>query len=472
MAAPTDVRVEAESLTTTRVRWTYPGAAAIAIYRSTDGSSYSEITSGARILIGTTEYEDVGLAYGTKYWYKLSDDGGSTFSSVVTVYTHACGTDANGKGTEITLPRETEEQVSAETFNSLATVVEQGLVKFVAPDGRTCVACISGNALVIDCIDFEGCNSIEVAVDQDINSISLPNCADADISINFLVPPNVTRAIGGWPRGIGFTGDEGFRAPVAGGSAGRSINEDIRRGLNINSRSGKSKSSTGTEGTNQGGQSSNTGTCTCTPAADGGLRIVVCNLDGTPNRGNSLGCANSTKGARIIACGGRGPYTWSNTGSITKNATTGQQIVVSPPTNSGSAVAGTAYWVDAWSCGTCSAGTCTAIAIIARGEYDCNDVWVSALVGDPTPCDRVTNCPSTPSPGTFSSCCSGNTVICDGSSPCVDARSAPNGKSFQMCDKRSAPMISGGCNPCGLQAGSTVTVTDADGTQTTVIMRA
>jgi hypothetical protein len=40
-----------------------------------------------------------------------------------------------------------------------------------------------------------------------------------------------------------------------------------------------------------------------------------------------------------------------------------------------------------------------------------------------------------------------------------------------MVDKRTAQMITDGCNPCGLQAGSTVTVTDSLGTQVTIILR-
>jgi hypothetical protein len=41
-----------------------------------------------------------------------------------------------------------------------------------------------------------------------------------------------------------------------------------------------------------------------------------------------------------------------------------------------------------------------------------------------------------------------------------------------MCDTRTAGMISNGCNPCGLQAGATVTVTDALGTQVTIVLKA
>jgi hypothetical protein len=472
MAAPTDVRVEAESLTTTRIRWTYPGANAIYVYRSTDNSIFTEVTTAAtRVAVGTTEYEDVGLTAATKYYYKVSDDGGSTFSTpVVSTYTHACGTDVNGKGTEITLPRETEEQVSAETFNSLATVVEQGLVKFVSPDGRTCVACISDSALVIDCVDFDGCDDIEVLVDQDINSISLPNCADGDVSINFIIPPNATRKIGGWPRGIGFTGDEGFRAPVAGGSSGRSINEDIRRGFNLNTRSGKSKSGNATEGTNQGGASNSTGTCTCTPTADGGMRIVVCNPNGSANPTNSMNCAAAaaSRGARLLVCGGRGPYTWSNTGSVVKSATTGGSITVTPPTNTGTAVAGFAYNVGKWH--RCNGGNNQT----HFGTYGCNDQLLNSgstasngafLLAAPA-CDAFLTAAAFPIPIVDHSnpACS---PTCDGCpNPTLDFASG------NACDMRSAAMISNGCVPCGVSSpGVTVTVTDDTGAQVSVVMR-
>src|SRR6266487_2436888 len=105
MAAPTNVRVESNSISTTTLRWSYSGANPIAVYRSTDGSSYSEITTAeTRPAAGTTSYEDTGLSGGTKYWYKLSDDFGSTFSSVVTVWTHGCATPATG-GDGFSLPR-------------------------------------------------------------------------------------------------------------------------------------------------------------------------------------------------------------------------------------------------------------------------------------------------------------------------------------------------------------------------------
>jgi hypothetical protein len=40
------------------------------------------------------------------------------------------------------------------------------------------------------------------------------------------------------------------------------------------------------------------------------------------------------------------------------------------------------------------------------------------------------------------------------------------------CDARTAAMIAAGCNPCGVQAGATVSVTDALGTVATIILKA
>ncbi len=66
MAAPTNVRVESNSQTTATLRWMYAGSAQIAVYRSTDGASYSEITTaGDRVAVGTTIYIDSTLAVGT-----------------------------------------------------------------------------------------------------------------------------------------------------------------------------------------------------------------------------------------------------------------------------------------------------------------------------------------------------------------------------------------------------------------------
>lgn len=464
MSAPSDVRVEALSLTSVILRWTYGGAAAIAVYRSTDGIAYSAIggTDAA-----TKEFTDTGLSTGTKYWYKLSDDGGSTFSSVVTVFTQACGESPTGD-TDIILPRVGEE-VDSRTFNDLAVRVETGLVRFTDPDGRTCIACIVDGALVIDCVHYANCDIVEVNVDQDVNSISMPNCENGIQQIDFLIPPGTLRQICGWPAGMGFTGDECFRAPISGGTEGRRVSVPTRQ----RNSSPLARTKPGVvRGTGTGGQGA---VCTCVPTANGGLTIKSCNAN------NSLDC-RGTKKLQLKACGGRGPYTWSKTSSITLSKTTGDTIVVTPEANPGPAVSGTAYHLYG-KFAFADAGTCTQVSL--DRSYGCNDAEISCTsntcAGFAPTCNNTFPAGCQTLPCLSCSTAGGNTCLgTGGATPCfpVSPRCdnntcADKSQGGNMCDTRSGPMIAAGCEPCGVKAGgATVTVTDSLGTQTTIILRA
>lgn len=464
MAAPTDLRVEALSITSAILRWVYPGTASIAVFRSTDGISYAEITSlvdNTRVLAGTTSYTDVGLATGTKYWYKLSDDAGATFSSVVTVFTQSCG-EPPVADTDVILPRAGEEVLPVD-FNDLAIRVETGLVRFTNPDGRTCTACINDGALVIDCVDFTNCEIVEVEVDQEIRSISIPNCENALIQIDFLVPPGVTRGICGWPGGAGFGGDECFRAPIVGGTDGRRVSVPTRQGASTNSTLPKSKKGY----TRGGGGGGVGGGCTCVPNGNGALTIKSCTA------GNSLSCSGG-KSLQLKACGGLAPYSWSKTGSITLSAATGDTITVTPNANTGSGVAGVAYTKNVASC-VVSSGSVEVIFT----EFGCNDVQqggnnagstASALVCPVVlvTCDNIPECRGTDAlPGN----CSCGTPFPGTTGVSGITYCTPNNGGY-VCDKRTAGMVSAGCEPCGLKAGSTVSVTDSLGTVTTIILKA
>lgn len=479
MAAPTTVRVEAESMTTTRLRWVYAGSNTLAIYRSTDGVSYSRIDTVASTV---TEYEDTGLTEATKYYYKISDDNASTFSSVVTVWTHSCVHSSGGQAAILPLAGD---EVTPEVFNELSATVQSKLTRYESPSGKVCTACVSDGALVLNCLNYDGCEEIEVVVDQDINSISLPDCNDRAVDINFIIPANATRGICGWPRGIGFTGDECTRAPVRGGSTGRSINEFVDRSLNKNSKSGRSKPGNSTEGTRAGGQGRTYGSCTCTPGSNGELTIKACTLSGGTNPSNSLGCANSTQGMILAVCGGRGPYTWSTSGSVTLSKTTGPSIRVTPPTNSGSGVAGTAYKkYGKYKAG--SAGSCVTAYI--ESVHGCNDAELSCSTNTCDPSEvctsggNITSC--TPLPCV--TCTFEPAITCNGSggqcaTPCDSANTnckicqsncTSVARGTTVCDKRTAGMVSNGCNPCGVQSGTVVTVTDAAGNSTTITIKA
>jgi hypothetical protein len=452
LAAPTNVRVESNSITTTTLNWTYGGSTDIAVFRSTDGSSYSEATTGlTRIVPGTTTFTDVGLATATMYWYKLSDDGGSTFSSVVTVVTQTCGI-SPGQPSDVTLPRAGEDVTGAD-FNDLAQRVENQLVKFISPDGATCVACITDNALVIDCVAYANCDTVQVVVDANINSISMPNCDNSIKQIDFIIPPGTTRQICGWPGGGGFAGDECFNAPIVGGTTGRTYSVGTAKGK---AKSGN-RTTKGYPPPPKGGPGGARGgsACTCVPNGNGALTIKSCNAN------NSMDCS-STKSLTLKACGGRSPYTWSHSGSVSLSKTSGDTTVVTPPTNTGSGVAGTAYTKYGGQC-TTGAGVATtcpgADFTIYTSNYGCND-QVLAVCTAGSDVLASGNCTAIGYNLGLSACAA--------VTPCHDAGTCTYGS----CDARSGAMIASGCVPCGVNAGSTVSVTDALGTVATIILRA
>jgi hypothetical protein len=417
---------------------------------------------------GTTEFEDVDLEPGTKYWYKVSDDAGSTFSDVDTVTTHSCGTPPAKDG--IMLPRFYGEEETP-LLNQLAETVEDHLQHNVSTKDQTCEVCVVDRTLVINC----ECERVEVEVTTDVNSISLLNCEDSEVDITFIIPPDTTVGIGGWPRGIGFTGDEYWQAPIAGGANGRTVNANIGGGK-ARGTSGRSKPGTNTDTTKGGGgsQGAPTGACTCTPGSEGELTIRVCSLDGSSNPDNSLGCQNASKGAVLLACGGRGPYTWSKTGDIELSTTTGPTVTVEPPENTGGAVVGVAYTRGIWGIGEGHISGTTHPAGTVWALFGCNDAFQSCSSttgGTITACAFVDATPDCaphaghPVNGTGGAC---DTLDCDNicTEECACAQAHGS-----LQDRRTAQMITDGCNPCGLQQGSTVTVTDSLGTQVTIILR-
>ena len=460
MAAPTDVSVEATSITSTRVYWAHGGA--VDLYRSLNGSSYSFVATIESLLL----YDDTGLEPGTKYWYKLTDDNASTFSSVVTTWTMECLV-GQASLNKFSLPRFAGPEQQDDSLNDMAVRIETALGERLLNPGQ-CVGCPDDGRLVFDC--GRGCDDWVVIADEDINSITLMNCDERPVNIEFIVPPSTTRRICGWPQGFGFSGDECRKTPFITGAAGGSISGSGGGG------SGSSKpSSSGRNRYNPGpGKGSGAGggggsACTCVPK-NGGLTIKACNSN------NSLKCT-TTKSLKVIACGGKEPYTWSKTGSVVLDKTTGVSNTVTPPTNSGSGVAGVAFikTIVGVGCGHTS-GT-THGAGITEASYGCNDAQIlcpsSVGGGDTTVAgffDGACSC-STHSGHPVSGGGSTTTVSCGnnggsgGECTTVDAVGAVN-------DKRTAPMIAAGCGPCALSQGETVSVTDAAGVTFTIVLEA
>lgn len=466
MAAPTDPRVEANSPTSVTLFWVYGGSVGVAVHRSTDGMSYAEV---AVVAAAALTYNDIGLSAGTKYWYKLSDDSGATFSDVVTVWTHGC-IDVGTGGDAFSLPRfpdESPEEQQARLDEQAQRIEDVLQGRVLNP--QECGVCPEDGAIVVSCTD--GCRDFVVIADEDINSISIQMCEEGQGNIEFIIPPNVTRAICGWPSGFGFGGDECFRAPIVSGAAGRSMSVPYSGGGRAGSgRAGPPKSRPGYGGgIGRGGMGGTV--CTCVTGKSGQLTIKSCN----PN--NSLLCS-STKKLELVACGGKGPYTWSKTGTIELSRTTGDRISVTPPTNAGSAVVGKAYSKAIFGVGCGHSLGTTHPAGQTKASYNCDD----SLITCP---DGVVGGTATVLAFLDSSCScaehSGHDV--SGAGAIVEVSCSNLYATGAECDAakaigsitdhRTAGMISDGCAPCGLAAnGATVSVTDAAGVVATIILKA
>lgn len=253
MAAPTDVRVEANAIGQATIRWTYPGASSIGVYRAlTSGGSYTLVGT---VLVGTVLFVDETLAEKIQYFYKLSDDVGGTFSSIVNVISYTI---------------ESIHGANQAAFNSFASTPEdlawqlQELNNKNTLENTPCSVCVINGGIVIDC--STGCNWFRVVVDQDINSISIISCVDCP-PVDFILPPGETHGICGWPTGCEYTWDECFQAPVTGGVGGRTAKT-----------SGLSYGGYGGQG---GGAGAKQQSCPCPSALKSGcvtdcLRIACC----------------------------------------------------------------------------------------------------------------------------------------------------------------------------------------------------
>jgi hypothetical protein len=473
MAAPTNVRVEAIASTVAVLYWTYSGSAAtLQIFRSTNGTDYSLL-----IGVGSSEvsYEDETVEVDTKYWYKISDDEGSTFSSVVTVKTYPCPPKVNSN--DIILPRfnEQSEEERIRLLNEMADRIEQVVGDRVISPGE-CFVCPEDGRVVIDC--GSGCEKFLVIGDQDINSFAILNCnseAGFEPIIEVAIPANTTRKICGFPRGFGFGGDECFSSPVKTGSGGGTASVGTQGGRANPGR-------TGTRPGYGGGIGSGGGTgsgCNCVPTTNNGLTIKSCNAN------NSLNCQGS-KSLKLIACGGKPPYTWSNTGDVQLSKTSGSTTTVTPPTNSGSAEAGVAYTkvVQASKDSNSIDGDCTdggsQSNILVYQDFGCDDAAESSAQtatntgGDDTGCGHSFEGSAPCKDGDCNVAGNSSGAACPGSNMVGASSNAAAVVSLSgapACDRRSAGMIAAGCKPCGVQSGSTVTVEDALGTQTTIVLR-
>lgn len=294
MAAPTSVRVETVTLGSTIIRWEYSGANDLGVYRSTNGSSYSLISSPLVDPATDISYTDTGLDSGTLYYYKISDDSGSTFSSVVTITTMQ---DCLGiTQTPGALTRATE-AVTPDMFNLIVDHIEHQDNQDQIDE--PCVVCVEDGALIFSCLD--NCNHFQVIIAENttVNSISNVGCNECP-SVDFLIGPDVTLNICGWPIGCQFDGDECTDAPILGPRIFHSVagtTQPLGPPLDITKDD-----------------------CPCQEPITIIPYLQCCNnLDGTTPELCEFSCAANNK-IKLKVCGGFSPYTWevSDNGKLTK----------------------------------------------------------------------------------------------------------------------------------------------------------
>lgn len=220
-----------------------------------------------------------------------------------------------------------------------------------------------------------------------------------------------------------------------------------------------------------------------------------------------LSCGSAP--VRIKACGGLGPYTWSKTGNCSLSSTTGIAITVSTTAIGGANPSPNkivfikqvvnAYFVEETN--ACGAGNNTYHLGMSSSQksYDCDQIQIfggtpSSCGHTDTLCLRTTGCGAGTACGGFgtldSSCC-GTTPPTAFIDVTVDVTGAncngatfthtydvpfPSGTLFSpvligesdFIDLRNTADIAAGCG-CS-QGSTTVTVTDAAGVQSTVIL--
>lgn len=490
-STPTDLRVEAQAPGLNVLYWAYTGNATTGIYRAPHGGSYTLID----VVIDPTAltYADRTAIAGQYYDYKVSDNGGVTYSNVASVVAQIFPTsDASTQSTtHPILPQfPTTEDITPEMLTQLSTQVEAAL-NLVLGNGASprCLSCVENGAVVFNC--DSGCIAFEVVVTEDINSISIVGCNSCP-DINFIIPAGATRLICGWPAFCGFEGDECTDAPITGP---RVVNSDGTS--HVEDRSILEPD-----------------TCTC-PVSSTIVTITCCEAD----KQCAITCAHPA--ATMKACGGYPPYTWSHTGDLKLSSTTKEKIRVTKGQKAGdwaangisaSAVAfeklGTDYFnvLDPNDCGGTPFTTIQAIPY--NITYNCGgSVLATGVTGETaaqrTFCIDVLSCTSSgnihtcndngvdPLPGGSCESCASSTITYTytpsapkwanaqtviGTIPLpitsTDASNLATQQAYYsgpLADLRTQAMVNAGCG-CTDNVPSTVTVTDRTGQSATVIV--
>jgi len=324
-------------------------------------------------------------------------------------------------------------------------------------------------------IDFADCPNVDILVTENITSITICGVRPGTTGqFNFLIPPNACRRICGFPTTASFDGDE-CDIEVCGGATGRRFTFHVNPGGAISGGEGFDGLEPLPIGPGGGGGGAGGGDCPCTPQEDNLLNVTCCSDPCT------LDCAASEEDAELDlkVCGGRPPYTWTTTaGSV--NPPNGTRVTVKPPTNTGTAVVGTAYKKEGHHLG------CTSRPADCN-RNDCNNGGCSpgcvviAFTRINVGCDGVVDSNSSSGCGIgWDPEVQGGELVRSGDPKCsgcepFNATSTllvlTNTDRGKVTDLRTQQMIDDGCEPCAVAMDeAVVTVTDALGVSVATII--
>src|SRR3990167_4624714 len=331
----------------------------------------------------------------------------------------------------MSLPRSGDESDFAKLWDQTMQRIEDIINNRLLSD-EACKACPDANGTVV--LDLARCSNWEVDTDTPITRIDMPNSRPGqEVNVGICNRGSNPVTIGGWPTAVASSSIAGSLDP------------------------GECTSPTfqvGNDGNGRGGGFRLKGKPEPAKAAWGGPLVVAC--EGSCE----IDCQAASPKVLLQAFGGVPPYTWETTaGTITASGVNDADAELTPPDNTGTAVAGTAY-VKAVKHYNASVVGCIddGSGPYARQTFGCDDVmdadWTASTTvgctdGEPASVQDYQH----------------NFV--DSTGECAVGHAAQHG-SVHGCDTRTAQMVTDGCAPCGAtMADAVVTLTDDFGASVT-----
>lgn len=428
----------------------------------------------------------------------------STYTEPVTVVTQVCDSDT-GFSKEMVLPRFSNEKDDpdsiAKFLDQQAEVIEDKYNNQVARS-VPCDICVTDGAVVLDCGQ---CIHVEIAADEDINSISFINCFPGD-ELDILFRASKDVIVSGWPSNftcpscddpVSLKEGNLLTVPARYTGIGNPIHGDIEmscqtkcsydhikdfgsglqsyldcwdacmgRGTAEETEGKAGGTSRGTGGSGSGGP---TGACPCTPDEGGLLSVVVC---------TELDCDDDNPKIILTVCGGSGGYVWSVVGGETPTQTDSgsddRNTKIEPPENTTPGEPGTAYGRGHAQTRSSRFPESNCVSLYQNGAtYNCAGVKTGSCTNrDPSEIGVMPikcEVPSVnPDPGGCQDPSGNQNSYCGypcqhagGCEPCEQA----------TVDIRTQGMKDNGCKPCAAtMEGVIVSVTDSDGTVVSTVI--